>query len=65
MIKIRLNNEEREFKSEREAMKFVAATAQRQSLNFQRLEYSNGKLEEMDYLTYHKGHVSETYNTKS
>lgn len=64
-IKIKFEGQEREFKTEREVYKFVSGMGLRQPFQFQQLEYSNGSLETMDYLTCHKGHVSETYNTRS
>ena len=65
MIKIRIGTEVSEFPDTRLAMEFVATQAGDRPLRFQRLLFENGRLEAMDFLTYNRGRLSETYTTRS
>lgn len=64
-IKIRIGQTEKSFKTNKEVMSFLARQAGGKTLRFQRFVFnSRGGLEEMDYLTYRQGRISETYNTR-
>jgi hypothetical protein len=65
MIVIRIGKITEEFSDNQSAMRFVADTAGDRRLRFQRLVFENGNLESMDFLTYHTGRISETFNTRS
>ena len=64
MIKIRIGKSEKSFENHRDAMKYLADKADGTHLNYQQLIYENGELVEMDYLTYYRGRISETYSTR-
>ena len=65
MIKIRIGKVEKTFETNKEAMDYVSREAGRKTLRFQRFVFnSRGGLEEMDYLTFRQGRISETYNTR-
>jgi hypothetical protein len=66
MIKINVNGNTNTFHSELEVTKFLFEQFNRdkKSFSFQKLTYSNGELEDMEYLTFDNGRVKETHNTK-
>lgn len=65
MIKIRVGKVEETFEDSQAAMRFVADMAGDKPLEFQRIEYEDGELSQMDYLTYYQGRLKETYSTCS
>lgn len=64
MIKIRIGKNEQSFDDHQAAMRYVSDKAGDTYLEFQRLIYEGLELVEMDYLTYYRGRVSETYSTR-
>lgn len=64
MIKIRIGKNEQSFDNHQAAMRYISDKAGETYLEFQRLIYEGSELVEMDYLTYYRGRVSETYSTR-
>lgn len=66
-IKIRVRNEEVEFESSAEMLAFLFDLQSNydRDIPFQKLTYADdGSLEEMEYLTFSKGRLRETHNTR-
>ena len=65
MVMIRIGEVEKTFQSSKLAMDYVIDLAGNKPLRFQRFVFTSwGGLEEMDFLTYRNGRMSETYNTR-
>lgn len=64
MIKIRIGSVEETFDSNKSAMAYVADMAGDKPLRFQRIVYERGEITEMDFLTYDRGRISSTHNTR-
>jgi hypothetical protein len=65
MIKVNIENNSKVLTSEFEVTKYLFEIFNDRgaAFDFQRLTYSNGSLEDMEYLTFDNGRVRETYNT--
>lgn len=65
MVKIKIGSVVSSFGSQEEANAFVAEQAGSKKLRYKQTVYAGSQIESMDFLTYHEGKVSETYNTNN